>query len=83
LAGNANLKDLGLVVKTVLSGKTGHVAIEGKSFDSTMPPIGAGFSAKEIAEVATYIRNSWHNAFGGVTVQEVEKHLPAGSGGAS
>jgi cytochrome c oxidase subunit 2 len=83
LAGNKNLEDLGLVVTTVRTGKTGHVVIEGKSFDSTMPPIGAGFSAKEIAEVATYIRNSWGNAFGGVTVDEVEKHLPGGSSGGS
>jgi mono/diheme cytochrome c family protein len=83
LAGNANLKDIGLVVKTVRTGKTGHVTIEGKSFNSTMPPIGAGFSAKEVAEVATYIRNRWGNAFGGVTVKQVEEHVQSGSTGGS
>jgi mono/diheme cytochrome c family protein len=81
LAGNTNLKDLGLVVKTVKTGKTGHVSVEGESFNSVMPPIGGGFSAKEIAEVATYIRNSWGNDFGGVTVDQVEKNLPGGSSG--
>jgi len=81
LAGNSNLEDLGLVTKTVKTGKTGHVAVEGKSFNSVMPPIGGGFSAKEIAEVATYIRNSWGNDFGGVTVAQVEKNLPGGSSG--
>ena len=75
LAGNANLKDLGLVVKTVRTGKTGHVVIEGKSFNSAMPPIGAGFTPKQVAEVATYIRNSWGNSFGGVTVEQVQQHL--------
>lgn len=83
LAGNTNLKDLGLVVNTVRSGKTGHVSIEGVSFNSTMPPIGAGFSAKEVAEVATYIRNSWGNGFGGVTVKQVEAHVPSRSQGGS
>jgi len=80
LAGNSNLADLGLVVAAVRTGKSGHIDVEGRSFNSTMPPIGAGFSAKEIAGVATYIRNSWGNAFGGVTVKQVQAHLPAGSG---
>ena len=80
LAGNKNLEDLGLVAETVRTGKTGHVTVEGKSYNSTMPPIGAGFSAKEIAEVGTYIRNSWGNDFGGVTEAQVEKHLAASGG---
>jgi cytochrome c oxidase subunit 2 len=75
LAGNSNLRDIGLLVTTVRTGKTGHLTVEGKSFNSTMPPIGAGFSAKQVAEVATYVRNSWGNTFGGVTVEEVKKHL--------
>ncbi len=79
LAGNANLKDLGLVVKTVRTGKTGHVVVEGKAFNSAMPPIGAGFTPKQIAEVATYIRNSWGNDFGGVKVEQVQQHLPGGA----
>ena len=78
LAGNANLKDLGLVVKTVRTGKQGHVVIEGKSFNSAMPPIGAGLTPKQVAEIATYIRNSWGNDFGGVTVEQVQQHLAGG-----
>ncbi len=83
LAGNTNLTDLGLVVTTVHDGKSGHATVEGKTFNATMPPIGSGFSAKEIAEVATYIRNSWGNSFGGVTIEEVQKYLSGGSAGGS
>lgn len=81
LAGNQNLSDIGLVVQTVHEGKSGHTTVRGRTFNGTMPPIGSGLSAKEIAEVATYIRNSWGNAFGGVTVEEVRRHLPGGSAG--
>lgn len=36
-----------------------------------MPAIGAGFSDEQVAAVATYVRNSWGNEFGPVSVEEV------------
>jgi mono/diheme cytochrome c family protein len=83
LAGNPNLANLALIVKTVHGGHHGKITVNGKSFDQTMPAIGAGFTAEEIAEVATYIRNSWGNQFGGVELSEVKKNLDPSQGKAT
>lgn len=37
-----------------------------------MPAVGAQFTDEQVAAVATYVRNSWGNRFGPVTVEEVE-----------
>jgi mono/diheme cytochrome c family protein len=58
LAGNENLKDLDLIVGNIHEG------------EGAMPPF-PNLTAEEIAAVATYIRNSWDNAFGEVTTEEV------------
>lgn len=75
LAGNANLKDTKLVVGTIHDGKTGPITINGKKFNSTMPPIGAGFTPGQTAAVATFVRNSWGNSFGAVSVSEAQTLL--------
>jgi mono/diheme cytochrome c family protein len=58
LAGNANLGDVGLVVGNVHNGK------------EAMPAF-PDLTADELAALTTYIRNSWGNAFGGTTADEV------------
>jgi mono/diheme cytochrome c family protein len=58
LDGNANLGDLALIVENVHRGK------------GAMPSF-PDLSAEEIAAVATYARNAWNNAYGGVTAEEV------------
>jgi mono/diheme cytochrome c family protein len=58
LAGNENLEDLELIVGNIHEGK------------GAMPPF-PNLTAAQIAAVATYIRNSWGNAFGEVTTEEV------------
>jgi cytochrome c oxidase subunit 2 len=83
LAGNPHLSDAELIVHNVHSGHTGKITVEGKPFDQTMPPIGAAFTATQIAEVATYVRNSWGNAFGPVTTKQVKKFLASDSTAAS
>ncbi len=80
LAGNPNLKDLALIVTTVHGGHSGKIEVNGKTFNQTMPAIGADFTALEIAQVATYIRNSWGNSFGGVDLAAVKKILDPSSG---
>jgi cytochrome c oxidase subunit 2 len=75
LAGNPNLGDAQLVVDTVYRGRSGAITVNGKSFDGTMPPVGADLSNKDVAAVATYIRNNWGNIFGGVTEKEVSQIL--------
>jgi mono/diheme cytochrome c family protein len=59
LDGNANLGDLALIVENVHRGK------------GAMPAF-PDLSSEEIAAVASYGRNAWSNAFGGVTPEEVE-----------
>jgi mono/diheme cytochrome c family protein len=75
LAGNRHLKDPALVIRTIHSGRTGKIEVAGKTFNGTMPPIGASFSDKKVAAVATYVRNGWDNAFGEVTAAQVKKVL--------
>ncbi|TBH21272.1 c-type cytochrome [Thermus thermamylovorans] len=54
LAGNPNLRDAGMVIDVTRNGR------------GAMPPVGAGLSEEELKAVATFIRNSWGNAFGPV-----------------
>jgi mono/diheme cytochrome c family protein len=54
LAGNANLKDAAMILNVVKNGR------------GAMPPVGAGYTEEELKAVATYIRNSFGNAFGPV-----------------
>lgn len=58
LAGNANLADLSLIVGNVHNGK------------NAMPAF-PDLTADDIAALATYVRNTWGNAFGGATPDEV------------
>lgn len=71
LAGNANLKDPGLVVRTIRHGRSGTVRVGPETYQGTMPPIGATFTPTELAAVATYVRNAWGNRYGGVDPAQV------------
>ncbi len=62
LAGNEHLTDLGLIAGNIHNGK------------NSMPPF-AQLSNDDIAALATYIRNSWGNSFGGVTADDVAAAL--------
>lgn len=62
LAGNKKLADADAVVKQILFG--GHF----------MPPFKDKLSDKEVAAVATFIRNSWGNDFGVVLEDSVKKY---------
>ena len=59
LAENGGLGSVDTVVETILGGS------------GEMPAFASRLSDDEIAAVATYIRNSWGNAFGAVTPEEV------------
>jgi mono/diheme cytochrome c family protein len=60
LAGNQNLEDVTLIVEAVHQGR------------GIMPPFDH-FSGDELAAVATFIRNSWGNSFGDVTLETVSE----------
>jgi nitrite reductase (NO-forming) len=58
----------------VLHGFTGPITLNGKPFASPaplMPPQGAALSDTQIADVLTYVRNSFGNKAGAVTPEQV------------
>jgi len=63
LAGNENLADHEMVVKTVLHGRPG----------TAMPPFGNQLSDEEVAAVVNYILNAWGNNYGTVDPEFVAK----------
>jgi mono/diheme cytochrome c family protein len=46
-------------IHAVKFGQTGAILVNGKKFNSRMPPM--GLSNQEVADVMNYIRNSWSN----------------------
>ena len=54
------LKDKARAIATVVHGRTGAITVNGKQFDSVMPPM-SQLSDEEIANVLTYVSNSWGN----------------------
>jgi nitrite reductase (NO-forming) len=62
----------------VLHGFSGSVTVNGKTFNSVMPAL--GFSDEEIANVLTFVYNSWNNAGYEVTPAEVKAVRDAGPG---
>jgi nitrite reductase (NO-forming) len=54
----------------VLNGKTGLVTVNGKEFNSVMPPL-SQLPDDDIANILTFVRNSWGNTGDAVTRDEV------------
>jgi mono/diheme cytochrome c family protein len=63
------LGDKGRLIDIVLKGLKG-VEIDGESFDNPMPSF-ASLDDKQVADVLTYIRNSFSNKASGVRMEEV------------
>ena len=57
-------------VEIVLKGLTGPVTVNGKTFNSVMPPM-SQLRDDEIANILTFVRNSWGNQGEPVTAPEV------------
>lgn len=56
----------------VLNGLTGSVTVNGKTFNSLMPPM-SQLNDDELANILTYVRNNWGNSGEGVSAEEVRK----------
>lgn len=65
-AGDSNIQDVAYTLQTIVHGR------------GAMPAFGERFDDTEIASVATFIRNSWGNEFGGVTPEDVAAAREAG-----
>jgi nitrite reductase (NO-forming)/hydroxylamine reductase len=55
----------------VLHGLHGKVTVNRQQFDAVMPPLGTQLSDEAVANVVTYVLNSWGNRGGVVTVADV------------
>ncbi|MGB8327142.1 MAG: copper-containing nitrite reductase [Steroidobacteraceae bacterium] len=55
-----------------LNGLQGPVTVNGNTFNSVMPPM-SQLNDDEIANILTYVLNSWGNSSGRVTTEEVAK----------
>ena len=57
-------------IGVVLNGLTGKVTVNGKTYDSVMPPM-SQLNDDEVANILTYTLNSWGNKGGTVTAAQV------------
>ncbi|MFL5788014.1 MAG: c-type cytochrome [Flavisolibacter sp.] len=65
------LGDRSVLIKQVLNGSKGKIEIDGESFHNVMPPL-SKLTDQQIADVITYVRNSFGNKGSIVTPQQVK-----------
>ena len=56
-----------------LYGLRGPIEVRGQSYDDVMPGLGSRLSDEELAEILTYIRNSWGNEAPPITADDVAR----------
>jgi nitrite reductase (NO-forming) len=59
-------------IRGVLAGRNGEIVVNGKKYNTVMAPL-YYLSDEQIANVITYVRNSWGNQGDAVSPQEVRK----------
>ena len=59
-------------IAAVLHGLTGQLTVNGQEYNSVMPPM-TQLNDDEVANILTYVLNSWGNAGGQVSAGEVKK----------
>ena len=64
--------DVTRAVNVVLRGLNGKVTVNGQQYDSVMPPM-TQLTDDEVANILTYVLNSWGNPGGRVSKDEVKK----------
>ena len=72
LAGSDFLKaDKARAIRIPLKGLSGPIVVNGKPYNNLMPP--QQFTDDQIADVLTYVMNSWGNDFGTVSTADVKR----------
>lgn len=72
LAGSDYLKaDKERAIRAVVKGLSGPITVNGKPYDNLMPP--QDFSDAQLADVLTYVMNSWGNDDGTVSAADVKR----------
>ena len=64
-------KDASIAVRNIVNGMQGPITVKGVTYNSMMPAV-TTLSDKEIADVVTYVSNSWGNTGPTVTEDEVK-----------
>ncbi len=64
--------DIERAIGTVLNGRTGAIKVNGKDYNSVMPPM-SQLNDDEVAHILTYVLNNWGNPGGQVSAAQVAK----------
>ena len=60
-----------VIVRNIVHGMAGPITVKGKVYNGMMPAV-AGVTDAEIADVTTFVRNSWGNSASSVSEEEVK-----------
>jgi mono/diheme cytochrome c family protein len=63
----------GRVIRIPQAGLTGPITVAGKEWNLTMFAAGAGLDDKQLAQLLSYVRNSWGNSASKITAEQVKK----------
>jgi nitrite reductase (NO-forming) len=66
------LADRDRAIRIVLKGIVGPMTVNGKKFDSAMPPQEAALTDQQVADVLTYVYNAWGNEGDAFTADQVK-----------
>lgn len=58
-------------IRGVIKGQSGEMIVNGKKYNGIMPPV--ALNDEQVANVLSYVRNSWGNTGDVVTIDEVRK----------
>lgn len=72
------LKNPEIVAAAVANGLSGEITVNGMKYNSVMPKL--GLSDEDIANVTTFVMNSWENPGGSITPADVAKLRVEGAG---
>lgn len=67
------LADRERAIRIVLKGLTGKVTVNGTTYNSAMPPQQDALTEEQIADVLTYVTNSWGNSAKPYTIDEIRR----------
>jgi nitrite reductase (NO-forming) len=65
------MADRDRAIRGVIKGQTGEMVVNGQKYNGVMPPV--MISDEQVAQVLTYVMNSWGNSADIVTVEDVKR----------
>ncbi|MCU0791474.1 MAG: copper-containing nitrite reductase [Opitutaceae bacterium] len=67
------LADRERAIRVVLKGMSGPITVNGHPYNGVMPPQGEVLTVEQVADVLTYVTNSWGNSADAFTADEIRK----------